>query len=224
MGQRIYIITNPDDLPTLYRSTSTLTFDGFIKDFFKKEGVTPEAVNIMFTKQAKRQKKVLAHAGEDFFRQQLQPGGHLQPLFNSIQAKISDYIGWDNISPKTVISTSGSTKTVSLLGFCHEVLVKPVSTAVFGNVLYEVEPGLSDIFRKFDDNSWKMNYELPRLVAPDVYNAKDEIRSAMLKYIKLPVDSRRDAAWIIHALEDELRGGGISEEDIASFFFGPFWT
>jgi hypothetical protein len=102
--------------------------------------------------------------------------------------------------------------------------VKPVSTAVFGNVLYEVEPSLSEIFRKFDDNSWKMNYEIPRLFAPDVYDAKDEIRLAMLRYIQLPSETRHDAAWIIHALEDELRGGGISEDDIASFFFGPFWT
>ncbi|CAG8978592.1 hypothetical protein HYALB_00011742 [Hymenoscyphus albidus] len=69
-----------------------------------------------------------------------------------------------------------------------------------------------------------MNYELPRLVAPDVYAAKDEIRAAILRYIKLPSDTRQDAAWIIHALEDELRSAGISEEDIASFFFGPFWT
>ncbi|CAG8958377.1 hypothetical protein HYFRA_00011054 [Hymenoscyphus fraxineus] len=224
MGQLIYVITNPEDLQTLYKSTSTLTFDGFIKDFFKKEGVTSEAVEIMFTKQAKRQKKVVAHAGEDFFKQQLQPGGHLQPLFATIQAKISDCIQLDSLSPKTVVSTTESSKTISLLEFCHAVLVKPVSTAVFGNVLYEVEPKLSEIFRKFDDNSWKMNYELPRLVAPDVYAAKDEIRAAMLRYIKLPSETRQDAAWIIHALEDELRSAGISEEDIASFFFGPFWT
>ncbi|EDN95674.1 hypothetical protein SS1G_11553 [Sclerotinia sclerotiorum 1980 UF-70] len=224
MGQQIYVVTNPEDLPTLYKSTSTLTFDGFIKDFFKKEGVTPEAIEIMFTKQAKSQKKVLAHAGEDFFKQQLQPGGHLQPLFNSIQMKISEVIQWDKLSQKAVISTIQSTKKVSLLAFCHEMLVKPVSTAVFGNVLYEVEPNLSEIYRKFDDNSWKMNYELPRLVAPDVYDAKDEIRSVMLRYIQLPSERRSDAAWILHALENELRGAGISEEDIASFFFGPFWT
>ncbi|KAF7862598.1 hypothetical protein EAF04_007471 [Stromatinia cepivora] len=46
----------------------------------------------------------------------------------------------------------------------------------------------------------------------------------MLRYIQLPSQRRSDAAWIIHALEDELNGAGISEGDIASFFFGPFWT
>ncbi|KAF7862597.1 hypothetical protein EAF04_007470 [Stromatinia cepivora] len=110
MGQQIYVVTNPDDLPTLYKSTSTLTFDGFIQDFFEKEGVTPEAIEIMFTKQAKSQKKVLAHAGEDFFKQQLQPGGHLQPLFNSIQSKISECIQWNKLSHKTILSTTGRTK------------------------------------------------------------------------------------------------------------------
>ena len=101
--------------------------------------------------------------------------------------------------------------------------MKPVSTVVFGNVLYEVEPSLSEIFRKFDGNSWKMNYETPRLFAPDVYNAKDDIQSVMLRHIKLPCDTRRVTAWIIHALEDELRGGGISDDDdIVSFFFSPF--
>ncbi|CAD6443829.1 ae91acf7-4b42-46dd-ac2d-e25e7ccb4953 [Sclerotinia trifoliorum] len=133
--------------------------------------------NIRTSFQAKSQKKLLAHAGEDFFKQQLQPGGHLQPLFNTIQMKTSKSIQWNQLSPKTIISTKENTKRISLLAFCHEVLVKPVSTAVFGNILYEVQPNLSAIFRKFDDNSWKMNYEFPRFVAPDVYDAKDEIPS-----------------------------------------------
>jgi len=60
-----------------------------VNDFFKKEGVTAEAVHIMFSKKARSQKKVLAHAGENFFKKQLQPGGQLQPLFNSIEAKIN---------------------------------------------------------------------------------------------------------------------------------------
>lgn len=101
--------------------------------------------------------------------------------------------------------------------------MKSVLTAVFGRVLYEIAPNLSAIFRKFDDNSWKMNYKLPRLVAPDVYDTKDEIRWVMLRYIRLQSESMSDAAWIIHALEDELRSAGFGEDDIASFFFGPFW-
>ncbi|RAL64705.1 hypothetical protein DID88_001736 [Monilinia fructigena] len=179
----------------------------------------------MFTNQAKRQKKVLAYSGEDFFKQPLQPGGSLHPLFNSIKLKISKFIQRDKMSHKTVISTLESTKKISLLALCHDVLVKPVSATVFGNVLYNVEPDLSDIFRKFDDNSWKMNYELPRLVAPGVYDAKDEIRSVIPRYLQLPGESRGDAAWIIHALKYELGVGsaGIGEEDIALFFFGPFW-
>lgn len=224
MGQKIYIITHPDDVQTLYQSTTTLTFDGFIQDFFKKEGVTPKAIKIMFTKQAKSHKKLLAHTGEDFFKQQFQPGGHLQPLFNSIQIKISETIQWDKVSRKTLISTKETTKTISLLAFCHEILVKPVSSAVFGNALYEIEPNLSEIYRKFDDHSWKMNYEVPRFMAPHVYDAKDEIRMVMLRYLRLPGERRSDAAWIIRVLEDELKSAGISEEDIASFFFGPFWT
>lgn len=70
-----------------------------------------------------------------------------------------------------------------------------------------------------------MNYEPPRLVTPDVHDAKDEIRSVMLRYLQLPSERRNDAAWMIRALEDRLRGVGISEGDISSFFpFGPFWT
>lgn len=47
-GQKLYIITSPKDISTVYKKFQTLTFDGFIKDMYIVFGMSPDGIAKMF--------------------------------------------------------------------------------------------------------------------------------------------------------------------------------
>ena len=47
-GQRLYIITSPRDMASVYKNSSTLSFDSFVHDLDAAFGMSPGALRILF--------------------------------------------------------------------------------------------------------------------------------------------------------------------------------
>lgn len=168
--------------------------------------------------------KILAHAGEDYYRQQLQPGDSLETSWTRAQNLISTSLQWDNISSKCVLSDTNGLKSLSLLGWCRETLLEPVTTAVFGERLLQLNPDLMQTFVKFDDDSWKLNYKLPRLICEEMHTARENILATFRKYFALPPNERTGESWLVRTIETEMRKIEVPESDIAALFAMPFWV
>lgn len=82
---------------------------------------------------------------------------------------IHQSLGWDCIPSNITRSSTSDTKTLSLLGWCREILLDSATRSFFGDRLLEVEPDLFETFFDFDDNSWKLTYKLPRFMSQDRY-------------------------------------------------------
>lgn len=231
-GQTLYVVTSLEYVPAIYRNTSTLTFDDFVRDMMLSVGASEDGVQKMWESPrydnsgTQRLHKVLAHAGEDYYRQQFHPGDHLGVLWMNIQQRIEQNMKWDNISPHCSIQEpfGKNEKTLSLLLWCQSTLLSSVTNAVFGPKLLQLEPALLRSFVTFDDNSWKLTYKLPRFVAQEVYDGKDHIISAFKKYFALPAGEREGRSWVVQMLETEMRGIGVREQDMAALFVMPFWV
>ncbi len=81
-----------------------------------------------------------------------------------------------------------------------------------------------EIFVKFDDESWKLNYKLSRSLSREMHTAKDKIRATFEKYFALSKDARTGETWLVGILEIEMRKIGLEEHDIAALFGMPFWV
>ncbi|KAI4207764.1 MAG: hypothetical protein LQ348_000460 [Seirophora lacunosa] len=231
-GQTLYVVTSLEYVPVIYRNTSTLTFDDFVRDMMLSVGASEDGVQKMWESPrydnsgTQRLHKVLAHAGEDYYRQKFHPGDHLGDLWMNIQQRIEQNMKWDNISPHCTIQEpfGKNEKTLSLLLWCQSTLLSSVTNAVFGPKLLQLEPALLRSFVTFDDNSWKLTYKLPRFIAQEVYDGKDHIISAFKKYFALPASEREGRSWVVQMLESEMRGIGVREQDMAALFVMPFWV
>lgn len=172
MGQRLYAVTSPQDVSIIYRNTTTLGFDEFVRDTMLSLGASHDGVRKMYEsprygddhtpgkENANRLHKILAHAGEDYYRQQLLPGDPLERLWANIEHRIFLSLCFEGFRfpEQCTVSVGEDTKTLSLLPWCREILIRSVTGAVFGDRLLQLEPRLVDIFTDFDDNSWQLTY------------------------------------------------------------------
>ncbi len=121
VGQRLYIVTSQQDASSIYRNIKSLQFDEFVRDIMLFMGVSQDGVRKMWessrydSENSNRLHKVLAHAAEDYYRQQLLSGNHLEDLWTRIQYLISTSLIWDNIPRDCTIIESNDTKSLSLL-------------------------------------------------------------------------------------------------------------
>lgn len=168
--------------------------------------------------------RTLAHLCEDFYRQQLHPGNHLDALQKSFLQIIDESLTWALISEIAILSSTQSEKTVSLLGWCRHVLLDAATRTFFGDRLLEIEPDLFKNFFDFDDNSWQLTYKLPAFLCKDMRAAKQTGIHALRRYFMLPREERKGEAWLVRNLEAEMRNVGIQETDIAAFVMMIYWV
>ncbi len=232
-GERLYIITSPQDVSVVYKNIVSLTFDEYIRDMMYQFGGSEYAVQKMWQDPAKSTAllspnpfhKNLARLGEDFYRQQLHPGTNLEELQSQFMPNIHKSLTDENMSAKIIISsTITGEKTVSLLGWVREVLLDSATRSFFGDRLLEIEPNMFKNFFDFDDNSWKLTYHLPRIFATEMYEAKQQATDALIKYFQLPKEERPGAAWLVRTLESEMRNLGIGDADVACFLMMIYWV
>lgn len=234
-GERLYIITSPQDVSTVYKNIVSLTFDDYIRDMMYQFGGSDDGVKKMWQDPGKDGQglallspnplhKNLARLGEDFYRQQLHPGTNLEVLQSQFMPNIHKSLIYENISEKAIISSTKGERTVSLLEWVRGVLLDSATRSFFGDRLLEIEPNMFQSFFDFDDNSWKLTYHLPRIFAREMYGAKQQATNALLKYFQLPEGERPGAAWLVRTFESEMRNLGIQEPDIASFLMMIYWV
>ena len=217
-GEQFYIITSPQDISDIYSDTKTLTFDEHIRDMVRLIGSSPDGVEKMSTVSDHLHKN-LAHAGEDFYRQQFLPGNKLKHFWPEISRLIST-----QLERKRIFSGEQRARDISLLGWCRDALFGPTLTALFGDALLGVAPNILSELVTFDNQSWKMIYQLPYFLSKEMHTARLSITDSFEAYLKLPKERRSGASWLVQKLETEMRQAGIHEHDMAAFNLSVAWT
>ncbi|MCJ1288255.1 hypothetical protein MMC26_007610 [Xylographa opegraphella] len=229
-GQKMYIITSPKDVATVYKHPDTLTFEGFIKDMYMSLGMSTEGRAKMFGAQASKdvtskqptdQKE--AHLGMGVQREQLHPGGHLDDLITTYVKHIKRQMKWENIPEVCKVESNTDQKVVSVRKWCEYVLGHATVEAFFGNVLLELEPSLLDDFHQFDANSWMLLYQYPRPLAGPMFSALDKGAEAFTRYFQLPATKRQPCHYI-KTVEAKQRKAEMSDRDIGIAAQGLFWS
>ena len=164
------------------------------------------------------------HVGERLCQRQLLPGEELAAIQEVFMNGIHESLLWGRITPLIVVCSTPVTKTISLLGWCREVLLESATRAFFGDRLLQIDPNLFHSFFKFDASSWKLNYGYPRALSKDMYAARDTIITALEIYFKLPKSERPGASFLINSFETEMRRLEIDDKDIAALVMPVYWV
>lgn len=243
-GEKLAILTSPQDVAAAYKNTGSLSFDDFVKDLFLTFSISSETTHKMYqapsefllSGDGKKQKtmfqsenqlqKNLSHLQSDFYKQQLHLGEKLDFLGVKFMRFINSHLQWESLRGRYVLSSSETSrmKTVSLYKWSREVLVNSATKTFFGKKILEIDPMLSEEFHDYDDQSWKLLYKYPRAFAKDLLSAKAKIVRTLVAYLQLSKEDRSDASWIIQSLEAEQSQIGIDNYDIAGMMLLAYWV
>jgi len=229
-GQRMYFITSPKDMATVYKNIDSLTFDGFIRDLYTTFDMSKEGIRLMWQTHPTKSSDTSTpnaqqfHLGEGVHREQLHAGAQLEDITEKYLKQFQQRLAWDEIWVSTISAVAQEGKIVNLYDWCADVLGHAAMHALFGDALLELEPRLLEYSYIFDEESWKLTFQLPPLLAKKMHNAKDNCRDAYIRYFKLLADQRLGACHYIQRVEAKQRQAGMNDTDIAiaaqMFFWG----
>ena len=170
------------------------------------------------------QRKHLGELSVDIHKFQLSPNGKLQDLTDSFRKTIDTSLRWESLQGRYVLGNSKEEKTISLFGWCSDVLLRAATNVYFGESLLQVAPDVLQNFLEFDLNCWQLIYSYPKFLSKEMHAGKQGLLRALIKYFELPREERQDATWFVHQLEDECRNFSMSNADVASVLFMIYWV
>lgn len=236
-GQKLYVLTNPEDVAMVYRNNTTLSWDKMLNDllvaFGVRNSVIPKLWQKMFT--AKRDEHgnnirgtaptiSPIHSTLDLYKRQLLPGDNLEAFSEKLLGCISESLRWKKISIGHDISYSGWVHQVSLKGLCDEVLVDATTRTLFGDHLYAGEPNLVQDLLDFNDDAWMLIFHYPQSAGSKLNKARNNLLRAFVPYIRSPEESRGDSAWMIKHVIKEQSMVDIKDEDRAALLLMIYWA
>ncbi|KAF2088039.1 cytochrome P450 [Saccharata proteae CBS 121410] len=241
-GGTVYIISNAKDISTVWRRSTDLTFDAYVKALMVSIGLSPDGVHKMLhfqpSSSSPREKTTIAFPNPNkkpamglsrgMFEHQLHPGQRFDKLQSALLGRIDGMMTWSflSTSKKAILAASEDkeSRTVSLVAWIQYILMDSSTRAFFGNsLLDDIDPELLDHFSCFDDRSWQLIFSIPRPWSGKMLAALARVQGSLSRYFELPKERRSDASWLIQAMEAEMVAAGINTTDVAANVFLIYW-
>ncbi|KAL8824662.1 MAG: hypothetical protein Q9191_004900 [Dirinaria sp. TL-2023a] len=192
-------------MASVYRNSSSLSFDSFVHDLDAAFGMSTGGLGILFDTSSG---KCLSRQTDSIYGAQLHPEQFLKDLTMRFVKRIQERLAGNQ-------ATTTAERTVSLFDWCTDVLVPAASEGFFGPAILELNPNFVEDFLRFDENSWILTYRYPRFLAHKFYQSLDRNTVAFMRYLKVPNTERRSACYHVHTTEAKLRQAGLVDRDIA---------
>ncbi len=233
-GEKVYIVTSPQDMGLVFKNTTTLSFDGFVQDIYVAFQMSPGGVKKLWQTHPEEDEKsslkasslhsCLFHLGNDIHRAQLHPGEHLDEITAKFLTQIEQGTLWERIPPSSVSLVTTDSKQVSLYGWCAEVLVNAATRTIYGERLLQLSPKLLEDFLIFDADSWKLTYRYPYILAKTMHASRERLTEAFTRYFEIPLDERPGSCYYIRTWEPRQRQAGMNSRDIAIVYQAFHWV
>lgn len=234
-GEKLYVLTAPEDVAEAFKNTDSLEFDGFIADMLLSFGATSSGVARIFHHPSpggsgspigvvNLRSKSLAHLSEDLYKQQLLPGERLDKLAGRLIQSIDESLQWERMPHLYHPQSFSREMNISLMKWCGDILIDATITSLFGPRIYQIDPNIAQNFFDFNEDAWKLLFRYPRLAARKMYTAKKNLIDAFEVYFQLPKEQRTDSAWLVQELEAQQRHLGIGDRDIATMGLMLLWV
>ena len=223
-----YVVTQVKHSAEVYRNSETLSFEDFVQGLMRINGNDESIIKAVYTALPTDKAGFPNPLGESLgvlaqrmHAHQLHPGESLVALQKQVQGWIDRHLNLTDLAayPSAVFQGSSSIE-VPLYQWCSETFIQLGQDVYFGDTLTQIDPGLPAAFLAFDELIWKMLYRYPSFMSTDMTTPRAQVIASLNKYFQVP-QSRRSGgtAWLINAMEDEMRAIGVDGYDLAVVVF-----
>ena len=156
--------------------------------------------------------KSLAVWSEARWQQRLYPGQYLDSIWKEMSENLENGLNWKNLQ----IRYSSKGRPTMLMDLCAESLIRGVTQNLFGELIYDIEPSLTQYIYDLNEESWKfLIFSYPSFAAKRVAKAKAKIFDAIMNYAQSPAELCKDSAGIVRAYMNEHESAGCNNQTIA---------
>lgn len=168
--------------------------------------------------------KPLGRLARELHLNQLYPGENLSILDDKFIESFGHQLNLGKIANATYARRVGNGEVeVPLMTWSSDVFTRAGQVAYFGDLLSVIDPNLTWNFLEFDDLSWQILFQYPRIVSRRMHAARERVTVSLEKYFSIPADERGEQAWFTKAMEQEMRFVGIGTHDIATMMTTIYW-
>lgn len=234
-GITCYVVTEAKHSAEVYKNTETLSFEDFVQGLMRTNGNKDSVIQTMYSKLPTNKDGFpnptgtsLGVLAQRMHIHQLYPGPNLLALQQQVLCWIDLHVTAQSFreSIHPTKHTGPDYIQVPLYKWCSDQLVHLGQHVYFGDLLNEIDPTLPDAFFVFDELIWKMLYQYPGFLSHDMSVPRARIIASLESYLRVPQGQRSDsAAWLINAMEDEMRAVGIVDNhELAVLMFHLYFA
>ena len=231
-GQVIYIVTSPEDVQTLYKSTLTISWLRFIQDLYRWIGIPQSKIDSLWRVPSEPEKVTYpvqklppTQRMSEYHTQQLLPGEKLDTMTQKFLSYVDERLRWQELyaSKHCILESSSDSVKLSLMDWTADVFIRASTEIYWGKSIWKVAPNLIDAYLQWEETSWKYVFQLPRFFSRDMYAAKDQLLDGFAAYFGQQKDKREDATYFVTMTEEELRGLAFSDHDVGKVNMLQYW-
>lgn len=230
-GQKHYVVTSPSDVTAVYKTSSTLTMEMFLRDLMFSFDVSAYGTDRSFETLPKAESnpngKSLCEVAVIYYRHQLFASGILGETVAQMIPLFDNHVSWQGVKRSSALKELASLDKyakVSLLRWCQETVLDVAVRKIFGNGLVDMNPTLLDDFIRFDTLSWKLLYRFPKIFRKEVDAARDKIVDMVGTYLDLPEEQRPDTSFMVRADIAEQKRAGLPKKDMMKHMTLLLWA
>lgn len=224
-----YVVTQVKQSVEVYRNSDTLSFEDFVQGLMRSNGNDEDVIQAVYTALPADKAGFPNPRGESLgvlaqamHAHQLLPGDNLVVLQGEVRKWLDQHVNIADIraSPSARSPGGFGSVEVSLYQWCSEYFIQMGQDVYFGEALAKIDPQLPSTFLVFDELIWKMLYQYPHMLSADMTTPRREVIASLERYFEVPQIKRSDgAAWLINAMEDEMRALGVEGRNLAVVVF-----
>ena len=234
MGSKFYVLTSAADVTEAYRNNITLSFDQFSMALMRVCGCSDACIKAMYKPLSKDKKgfpnpqaKSLARLAREIHIQELYPGDGLDMFDSRFVEFFLQNLQLSTMATCLVarcsVTLTDSEVTLPLSLWCSDIFIRGGQTAYFGDRLAQIDPDLTWAFLEFDELSWQVHYQYPKILSRRMRSARDQVIAGLDTYFRLPASERTGNVQFISHMETEMRSLGIDNRNIAAMMMILYW-
>jgi hypothetical protein len=233
-GHTFYVVTHAKQSAEVYKNTESLSFEEFVQGLMRINGNSEDTIRTVYSPLPSDKSGFpnpeglsLGVLAQRMHVHQLHPGENMVVLQEKVRDWINRELNLDMFAKGCTYSPSRSSTRIvlPLYEWTSDYFVRLGQYVYFGDVLDRVDPNYPTAYIAFDEVIWKMLYQYPAILCRDMTGPRDQMMASLKAYFQIPQNQRRDqAAWIINAMEDEMRALGVDDENLAIMVFHLYFA
>lgn len=223
-----YVVTQIKHSAEVYRNSETLSFEEFVQGLMRINGNDESTIKAVYSPLPADKAGFpnphgdsLGVLAQKMHAHQLHPGENLVTLQKLVKVWIDKHANLGDLSKfPSAVSKGSKSIEVPLYWWCSETFIQLGQDVYFGETLSKIDPDLPAAFLTFDELIWKMLYRYPSFLSTDMTTARNQVIHSLDKYFRVPQSERKgEIAWLVTAMEDEMRAIGVEGENLAVVVF-----